>query len=337
MRSYSGFHIPRVMLVGAGDAGRLILRDIQTAAEVQEQVVCIIDDDKNTWRRFMDGVQIVGGREMIPEAVEKYEVDKIYVAIPSASMQTRKEILEICAQTDCEIKNLPGVFQLVSGDVTVSHMRDVSVEDLLGREPVKTDLKEVFELINGKTVLVTGGAGSIGSELCRQIAGHHPKKLIVLDIYENSAYELQLELKERFPDLDCDVLIGIYHGGIERDPGTGKLLSATDENIACRLCEEIPFDLLLTGHQHIALSGSRWHNTHLVQTPCNATGYIRITMDEKKHFTSELCPVPDHADLTREQSDLLERLNQWLDHPIGRLSRPMWPEKKLKMASRKLN
>ena len=207
MRSYSGFHIPRVMLVGAGDAGRLILRDIQTAAEVQEQVVCIIDDDKNTWRRFMDGVQIVGGREMIPEAVEKYQVDKIYVAIPSASMQTRKEILEICAQTDCEIKNLPGVFQLVSGDVTVSHMRDVSVEDLLGREPVKTDLKEVFELINGKTVLVTGGAGSIGSELCRQIAGHHPKKLIVLDFYENSAYELQMELKEKFPELDFDVLI----------------------------------------------------------------------------------------------------------------------------------
>jgi ferredoxin len=117
MGALSGFHIPRVMLVGAGDAGRLILRDIQTAPEVQEQVVCIIDDDRNTWRRFMDGVQIVGGREMIPEAVEKYQVDKIYVTIPSASMQTRKEILEICAQTDCEIKNLPGVFQLVSGDV----------------------------------------------------------------------------------------------------------------------------------------------------------------------------------------------------------------------------
>ena len=206
-RSVSAFHTPRVMLVGAGDAGRLILRDIQTAKEVHEQVVCIIDDDKNTWRRFVDGVQIVGGREMIPEAAEKYQVDKIYVAIPSASVQTRKEILEICAQTDCEIKNLPGVFQLVSGDVTVSHMRDVSVEDLLGRDPVKTDLKEVFDFINGKTVLVTGGAGSIGSELCRQIAGHHPKKLIVLDIYENSAYELQLELKEKFPDLDFDVQI----------------------------------------------------------------------------------------------------------------------------------
>ena len=141
------------------------------------------------------------------KAVEKYQVDKIYVAIPSATMQQRKEILEICAQTDCEIKNLPGVFQLVTGDVTVSHMREVSVEDLLGREPVEADLKEVFDLINGKTVLVTGGAGSIGSELCRQIAGHHPKKLIILDIYENSAYELQLELEEKFPDLDFDVLI----------------------------------------------------------------------------------------------------------------------------------
>ena len=201
------FRIPRVMLVGAGDAGRLILRDIQTSGGVRERVVCIIDDDKNTWRRFLDGVEIVGGREMIPEAAKKYQVDKIYVAIPSATMQQRKEILEICAQTDCEIKNLPGVFQLVTGDVTVSHMREVSVEDLLGREPVEADLKEVFDLINGKTVLVTGGAGSIGSELCRQIAGHHPKKLIILDIYENSAYELQLELEEKFPDLDFDVLI----------------------------------------------------------------------------------------------------------------------------------
>ena len=138
--------------------------------------------------------------------------------------------------------------------------------------------------------------------------------------------------KKAVAALDCDVLIGIYHGGIERDPETGKLLSATDENIACRLCEEIPFDVLLTGHQHIALAGSRWHGTLLVQTPCNASAYIRVTMDAGRHFTSELCPVPDHADLTAEQESLLEKLNVWLDHPIGRLSRPMWPEEKLKMA-----
>ena len=133
--------------------------------------------------------------------------------------------------------------------------------------------------------------------------------------------------------MDCDVLIGIYHGGIERDPETGKLLSSTDENIACRLCEELPFDLLLTGHQHIALAGAAWQRTHLVQTPCNAAAYIRVEMDENRRFTSRLCPVPDHAEYTEEESQLLDRLNQWLDHPVGHLSRPMWPEDKLKMAT----
>ena len=151
--------------------------------------------------------KIVGGRDESPEMDRKYNIDKIYVVIPSASMQERKEILEICGQTGCAIKNLPGMYQLLEGEVTVSRMRDVSVEDLLGREPVKADLKEVFDFINGKVVLVTGGGGSIGSELCRQIASHKPKQLIILDIYENSTYELQLEMKENFPDLNMVVLI----------------------------------------------------------------------------------------------------------------------------------
>lgn len=138
--------------------------------------------------------------------------------------------------------------------------------------------------------------------------------------------------KQAVASMECDVLVGIYHGGIERDPETGRLLSGTDENIACRLCEEIPFDLLLTGHQHIPLAGARWHHTHLVQTPCNAAAYVRIEMDEQKRFTSELCPVPDHAELTKEEDRLLERLDTWLDHPIGHLSRSMWPEDKVKMA-----
>ena len=132
--------------------------------------------------------------------------------------------------------------------------------------------------------------------------------------------------------MECDVLIGIYHGGIERDPETGRLLSSTDENIACRLCEAIPFDLLLTGHQHIALAGARWGRTHLVQPPCNAAAFVRVEMDENRNFTSALCPVSAHAGLTAEQAALLDRLNVWLDHPIGHLSRPMWPEDKLKMA-----
>ena len=138
--------------------------------------------------------------------------------------------------------------------------------------------------------------------------------------------------KKAVASMDCDILIGIYHGGIERDPETGKLLSSTDENIACRLCEEIPFDLLLTGHQHIPLGGARWHHTHLVQTPCNAAAFVRVEMEAGKRFSSELCPVPDHADCTEEEELLFGRLNEWLDRPIGHLSRPLWPEDKLQMA-----
>ena len=129
-----------------------------------------------------------------------------------------------------------------------------------------------------------------------------------------------------------DVLVGVYHGGIERDLKTGRRLSDTDENIACRLCEELPFDLLLTGHQHIALAEGSWHGAHIVQTPCNAAQYVKITMDEAKRFRSVLCDVPDHADLTEKEQRLLDGLNVWLDHPVGRLSRAIWPEDHLKMA-----
>ena len=198
----------RVMLIGAGAAGCMILRDIHKSKEIGEKVVCIIDDNPNKWKRFIDGVPVVGGRDSILKAVEDYQVDKIYLAIPSASAQTRRDILAICQESDCELKNLPGIYQLILGQVTVSQMKRVSVEDLLGREPVKTDLKEVFEYINGRSVLVTGGGGSIGSELCRQIAKHNPRQLIIFDVYENNAYDIQLELKEQYPDLDLKVLIG---------------------------------------------------------------------------------------------------------------------------------
>lgn len=139
--------------------------------------------------------------------------------------------------------------------------------------------------------------------------------------------------KKAVASLDCDILVGIYHGGIERDPATGRLLSDTDENIACRLCDEIPFDLLLTGHQHIALVGAHWHRTHLVQTPCDAAAFVKVEMDADRHFTSQLCTVPDRAVFTPEESLLYNQLNTWLDRPIGHLSRSMWPEDKLKMAT----
>ncbi len=196
------------MLIGAGAAGRLILRDIRSAQETNDKVVCIIDDNPNKWNRYIDGVPIVGGRDDILKNVEKYHVSKIYLAIPSASAENKRDILNICNETGCELRQLPGMYQLVLGEVSVSAMKEVSVEDLLGREPIRADLQEVYAFVNGKTVLVTGGGGSIGSELCRQIAGHAPKQLIIFDVYENNAYDIQLELREKYPHLNLEVLIG---------------------------------------------------------------------------------------------------------------------------------
>ena len=197
-----------VMVIGAGSAGQMLVRDINSASEVGDRVVCIIDDNKNKQGRYIDGVPVVGGREHILEAVERYQVRKIFLAIPSAAMSERRDILAICQETGCELKNLPGMYQLVNGDVSVSNLKKVSIEDLLGRDPIQVDMGEVFEFLHGKTVLVTGGGGSIGSELCRQVADHHPKRLIIFDIYENNAYNIQLELREKHPELDLVTLIG---------------------------------------------------------------------------------------------------------------------------------
>ncbi len=198
----------RVMLIGAGSAGQMILRDINRAKEIKDKVVCCIDDNHNKWGRYIEGVPIVGGRDDILTNVEKYHVTKIYVAIPSASAEDKKEIIGICNETECQLKQLPGMYQFVLGEVSVSDMTNVSVEDLLGREPIKADMEEVFNFINDKIVLVTGGGGSIGSELCRQIAAHDPKQLIIFDVYENNAYAIQLELREKYPELNLVVLIG---------------------------------------------------------------------------------------------------------------------------------
>ncbi len=198
----------RVMLIGAGSAGRMILRDLNIAKETNERVCCIIDDDSNKWNRFIDGVIVAGGREMILKAVEDYKIQKIFVALPSATPEERRDILNICKETGCELKNMPGIYQFVTGEVTASVMRDVAVEDLLGRDLVKVDLGEIFQYLQGKTILVTGGGGSIGSELCRQIAGHNPRQLIIFDVYENNAYAIEQELKKTFPKLNLVVLIG---------------------------------------------------------------------------------------------------------------------------------
>ncbi len=197
-----------VMLIGAGDAGQMILRDIRNTKDLKEKVVCVIDDNPNKWGRFMEGVPIVGGRDDIFANVEKYQVKKIYIAIPSAKADARRDISNICKETGCELKQLPGMYQLVKGQVSLKNMKDVSIEDLLGRDVIKTDEQDVFDFINGKVILVTGGGGSIGSELCRQVAKHNPKQLIIFDVYENNAYDIQLELKEKYPTLNLEVLIG---------------------------------------------------------------------------------------------------------------------------------
>lgn len=198
----------RIMLIGAGAAGQLILRDLHNAKEINECVCCIIDDNRNKWGRFIDGVPIVGGRDDILLNVEKYRIEKIYLAIPSASAIQRRDILDICKETNCELKNLPAVYEFVSDNITAKAMKDVDVEDLLGRDPVQVNMDEIYQFVSGKVIMVTGGGGSIGSELCRQIAQHQPKKLIVFDIYENNAHAIGLELKDKYPELDLEVLIG---------------------------------------------------------------------------------------------------------------------------------
>lgn len=198
----------RIMLIGAGNAGQMILRDIMQTTKDNMDVCCIIDDNPNKWGRHMGGVPIVGGREDILMYARKYQIDKIFLALPSASPAALKEILDICKETGCELKNLPSVYQLVSGQVTVNDMKDVAVEDLLGRDTIRVNMDEICQYIGGKVVMVTGGGGSIGSELCRQIAAHDPKQLIVFDVYENNAYEIEQELKTKHPELNMKVLIG---------------------------------------------------------------------------------------------------------------------------------
>ncbi len=201
-------YLHRVMLIGAGSAGQLILRDLMKSNETKDMVCCIIDDNPNKWNRYVDGIPVVGGRDDILLNCEKYKIDRIYLAIPSAPAAAKRDILDICKETGCEMKILPGIYQLVEGHISVGAMKDVAIEDLLGREPIQADMTDVFQYLAGKSILVTGGGGSIGSELCRQIASHDPKQLIILDIYENNAYDIQLELRDKYPNLNLVTLIG---------------------------------------------------------------------------------------------------------------------------------
>ena len=198
----------RTMLIGGGQAGAIALREFQTSPRSENKVVCIIDDAPNKVGSYLGGVKIVGGRSAIARMAEKYDIDEIILAIPSASRQEKLQILNYCHNTSCTLRTLPGICQLANGEVRIEQIREVDIEDLLGRETVKIDLDEVAAYITGKTVLVTGGGGSIGSELCRQAAAQRPKRLIIFDIYENNAYDIQMELRRTHPELDLVVLIG---------------------------------------------------------------------------------------------------------------------------------
>ena len=198
----------RVMIVGAGAAGQVLIKELHNSPKVRSRVCCAIDDNPYKKGKLLEGVPIVGNRYDIPEMAEKYGIDRIIFAIPAASGKNRKEILNICKGTDCHLQTVPAVYQLVNGEVKVSRLRDVEISDLLGREQIKVNNEEIFAAIQGKVILVTGGGGSIGSELCRQIAHAEPKQLIIFDIYENNAYEIQQELRRKYPELDLIVLIG---------------------------------------------------------------------------------------------------------------------------------
>lgn len=195
------------MVVGAGEAGAMIIKEFQNSRYLDQKVCCVIDDNEAKQGKYLRGVKIMGGRDDIRYLAHELQIDEIIVALPSASQSQVKEILQICQETGCELKVLPGLYQMINGEISVSKLRKVEIEDLLGREPIKLQVDSVMGYVAGKVILVTGGGGSIGSELCRQIAAHKPKKLIIVDIYENNAYDIQQELKRKSPELDLVVLI----------------------------------------------------------------------------------------------------------------------------------
>ena len=204
----------RILIAGAGTSGAVILKEIHTSPFVDDTVVCFVDDDKNKVGKILNGVPVEGSCEDIPWLAKKYRADEIDIAMPSATAQERKRVIEICRETDCKVRILPGIYQFLNDEVSVSQLREVQIEDLLGREPIRVNLDEILDYVSGKVVLVTGGGGSIGSELCRQIAGHKPKQLVIFDVYENNAYDIQQELKEKYPDINEENIDGIIEDEI---------------------------------------------------------------------------------------------------------------------------
>lgn len=207
IRGENAAEMHRVMVVGAGAAGNVLIKEIRNSRYIHKKVVCAIDDDRDKIGSFIHGVKIMGNRYEIPRLAKELAVDEIIIAMPAVSQKEIKGILYICKETGCEMKRLPGIYQLVNGDVSVAKLKDVDVNDLLGRDPIEVDLDSILGYVENKVIMVTGGGGSIGSELCRQIASHHPKQLVLVDIYENTTYDIQNELRRNYPELNLVVLI----------------------------------------------------------------------------------------------------------------------------------
>lgn len=207
IRGENAAEMHRVMVVGAGAAGNVLIKEIRNSRYIHKKVVCAIDDDRDKIGSFIHGVKIMGNRYEIPRLAKELAVDEIIIAMPAVSQKEIKGILDICKETGCEMKRLPGIYQLVNGDVSVAKLKDVDVNDLLGRDPIEVDLDSILGYVENKVIMVTGGGGSIGSELCRQIASHHPKQLVLVDIYENTTYDIQNELRRNYPELNMVVLI----------------------------------------------------------------------------------------------------------------------------------
>ena len=265
-------HLINVMIIGAGEAGNMLLREIKRSSHLPMRVVCFIDDDPLKQGYYMNDVPIVGNRNSIGEMVKKYEVDEIYIALPSASINERRELMNICNDTGCKIKILPGIYQLMNGEVKVSKLRNVEIEDLLGRDPISVNMNQIASYVENRTVMVTGGGGSIGSELCRQVAARHPRKLIIVDIYENNAYDIQMELRNAHPELNLDVRIASIRDGEKIDALFNELRPEVVYHAAAHkhvpLMEDSPNEAIknnVFGTLNVVKAADKYHVKRFVQ------------------------------------------------------------------------
>lgn len=265
-------HLINVMIIGAGEAGNMLLREIKRSSHLPMRVVCFIDDDPLKQGYYMNDVPIVGNRNSIGEMVKKYEVDEIYIALPSASINERRELMTICNDTGCKIKLLPGIYQLMNGEVKVSKLRNVEIEDLLGRDPISVNMNQIASYVENRTVMVTGGGGSIGSELCRQVAARHPRKLIIVDIYENNAYDIQMELRNAHPELNLDVRIASIRDGGKIDALFNELRPEVVYHAAAHkhvpLMEDSPNEAIknnVFGTLNVVRAADKYHVKRFVQ------------------------------------------------------------------------